>query len=122
MTKGMKPKVKVLVTKTIISRTFGDETLMVKAKALQQENKSGSFNKTSFFLYHLRHSLNRGALLFVAFEISPSQWQLPVGTITDCFSKLLLFVVTKDAEELCSAGAKNQSYAFGDFRLLNKLS
>ena len=70
MPKGMKPNVEVLVTKTIISRTFVDETFMVKAKDLQQENKSGSFNKTSFFLYHLRHSSNRGALLFVAFEIS----------------------------------------------------
>ena len=49
---------------------------------------ASSFNKTGFFLYHLRHSSNRGALLFVGFEISPSQWQLPVGTITDCFSKL----------------------------------
>ena len=34
MPKGMKPKVEALVTEIIISRTFGDETLMAKAKAL----------------------------------------------------------------------------------------
>ena len=39
---------------------------------------------------HLRHRLKRGAIVFVTFETYSSQWQLPVGTITDCFSKLLI--------------------------------
>ena len=64
MPKGMKPKVEVLVTKTIISRTFGDETLMVKAKAPQQENKSGSFNKTIFFFYIIYVTVRTAELYF----------------------------------------------------------